>query len=217
MMKALARRITGRGTFISYSQNGEDAIAHALLRNIKKGIYVDVGAYHPLLYSNTYAFYRRGWSGIVIDPNISLQPLYRILRRRDIFVHGGVGAERTVRSYFSFSDGAYNTFDAREAESCRQINGLNFLGETPVAVRPLMDILAEQDIQRVDFLNIDAEGLDLEVLESHNWDILPRVIAVESRRFNANEPMSDPVYCFLRKRGYVLAGLAIYTLLFIRE
>ena len=51
-----------------YSQTGEDAILAHLLFDHDCGFYVDVGAFHPIQYSNTYYFYRRGWTGINIEP-----------------------------------------------------------------------------------------------------------------------------------------------------
>ena len=38
----------------SYSYEGQDRIAFSLLRSIKKGNYIDIGANHPILNNNTY-------------------------------------------------------------------------------------------------------------------------------------------------------------------
>lgn len=99
ILRTFFKQILGKGTRVSYSQDGEDTLVASIIRD-KAGVYVDVGAYHPILYSNTYALYRQGWNGIVIDPNIALRPLYSIWRPRDIFVDSGVGVISETRPYF---------------------------------------------------------------------------------------------------------------------
>jgi FkbM family methyltransferase len=214
--KTYIKRILGRGVFTSYAQNGEDALVYALLRSVVHGTYVDVGAYHPVLYSNTYAFYKRGWHGVVIDPNESMQPLYKALRPRDTFVHAGVARTKGTQTYFAFSDGAYNTFDPKEAAERKAAAYPHFKEELQVALRPLADILHEQGITHVDFLTIDIEGMDIEALESYDWSMSPKVIAIESHGFNPDRPTDEPVYAFLKAKGYRLEGMAAYTLVFGR-
>lgn len=214
ILKTFFRRITNRGTFLSFSQNGEDAVINAILRNVKNGVYVDVGAYHPILYSNTYAFYQKGWRGIVIDPNIAMKVLYRVFRRKDIFVYAGVGSKYSKQKYYSFSDGAYNTFNERTSDECKKKKQLTFLGVSQVEMIPLSEIVAKYGLSRIDFLNIDVEGMDLQVLKSYDWNIRPRVIAIEDHMFNPTEPMQSPVYRFLFEHNYMLSGVTAYTLIF---
>jgi FkbM family methyltransferase len=214
VIKMFGKLALGQGVSNSYGQNGEDAIAQALLRNVKSGTYVDVGTYHPTLYSNTYTFYRRGWRGIVIDPNSAFRPLYRLVRPRDTFVHAGIGKEQSVKTYYCFNDGAYNTFDEKAASERKSSRYPKYRGETSVEVIPLSTICSMYGVESIDFLNIDVEERDLEVLQSHNWSILPRLIAIESRSFDPSHPQGDAIFRFLSEKGYVLAGLANYTLIF---
>src|SRR4051794_10306733 len=51
----------------SYSQEGEDMVLRRVFNNKRGGFFVDVGAHHPRMYSNTYYFYLRDWRGINID------------------------------------------------------------------------------------------------------------------------------------------------------
>ena len=81
VLKTTLKLLLRRSVISSYSQFGEDAVLQHLLKK-STGTFVDIGAYHPVLYSNTYAFYRRGWSGIVIDPNPRFKKLYRLFRPR---------------------------------------------------------------------------------------------------------------------------------------
>lgn len=214
-IKTIIKLVLGYGVRKSFGQFGEDAFIQSLLKD-KIGIYCDVGAYHPVLYSNTYGLYRAGWKGLVIDPNVSLRPLYTLLRPRDRFISVAIGQGGT-RTYYMFSDGAYNTFDVQEAERCRMFRWLSLISTCPVQVRPLKEILKENNIQELGFLNIDVEGEELAVLESHNWSIRPEVIAVEDSNFNADAPEQSPVYTFLRSKDYVLRGFSGLTLIFTPE
>lgn len=190
IIKTAIKFLLGRGSIRSYSQYGEDVYAASHFRGKRDGFYVDVGAYHPHLYSVTYALYKKGWRGIAIDPNPITKVLFQIFRPRDTFICTGVG--RGLRVYKRFEDGAYNTFVA---------------GEGGQKLRSLADILSERRVTSIDFMNVDVEGMDLDVLQSHDWNIPPKVIAVEAK-------IGSQVQQYLEKRGYVLNGFLGLTLFF---
>src|SRR6185312_12734233 len=103
ILKTKIKLLLGRGVYKSYSQFGEDIVVQSLLRNVKDGIYVDVGAFDPVLYSNTYHFYKKGWHGLVIDPNPELTKRYAFLRPRDIFINCGISDKNGELTYYSFN------------------------------------------------------------------------------------------------------------------
>ena len=74
---------------LSYSLYGEDLIIRSKLKKKffsgAKGIYIDIGAFHPFLASNTYLFYGAGWSGVCIDPNPIFSNAFAQMRPRDTF------------------------------------------------------------------------------------------------------------------------------------
>lgn len=216
-LKAIIKLALGRGVVTSYGHQGEDAVLQAALKWVKKGTYVDVGAYHPVLYSNTFAFYKKGWKGIVIDPNIDMKPLYSIMRPRDTFVHSAVGEKAEEKPYYMFGDGAYNSFDEKRARGWESSRGLKIREIRKVSFKPLSQILQEQKIRKIDFLNVDVEGLDLEVLKTHDWSVETRVIAIEEDTFNADKPHESPTYVYMQGKGYVLIGLVGLTLIFSKR
>jgi hypothetical protein len=91
IIKTLIKLILGKGVYRSYSVSGEDLIILPFLP-VERGFYVDVGCYHPILYSNTYRSYINGWNGVVIDPNRRLGRLFRIFRPRDLFIQAAIGS-----------------------------------------------------------------------------------------------------------------------------
>lgn len=213
-LKTLVKLVLSRGVCISYGHQGEDAVLQAELKWVKKGTYVDVGAYHPVLYSNTYAFYKKGWNGIVIDPNFDMKPLYSIMRPRDTFVWTAVGETAKKCPYYMFADGAYNSFDETRARGWESTRGLAIREIRQVSFKPLSQILREQGIRKIDFLNVDVEGLELAVLMTHDWSVPTRTIAVEEDTFNPDNPHESATYSYLHEKGYALIGLVGLTLLF---
>lgn len=201
---------------IHYSQSGEDVILAALLRQ-DAGFYVDVGANHPKRYSNTALLYQQGWRGINIDPNPYSIALFNHARPRDINIAAGVARTKGLLPFYQFSDPAYNTFSKQVADALKEKRWLRMLSDAPMPVLPLVSILEEHlpHGQHIDVMNIDVEGLDLEVLESNDWErFAPTYIAIEAHGFTPGAPTSHPVYEFLTRRGYVLRAFTGLTLIF---
>ncbi|MDB5224764.1 MAG: SAM-dependent methyltransferase [Candidatus Adlerbacteria bacterium] len=199
LIKTHIKLLLRRGVCLSYSQFGEDAVIQHILRN-KTGTYVDVGAYHPVLYSNTYALYKRGWKGVVIDPNPSARTLFRWFRRRDTFINAAVGISGE-QTYYQYDDAAYNSL----GNPAPQRKGLQLIHTNQVTIRPLSELL--KHVGHIDFMSVDVEGMDLEVLQTHDWSNKPRVIAVEGS-------MQDPTHVFLESKSYSLVGVAGLTMIF---
>jgi Methyltransferase FkbM domain len=77
--------------------------------------------------------------------------------------------------------------------------------------------LHEANIRAVDFLSIDIEGMDVEALESYDWNIPPRVIAIEDNTFDAHTPERSGAFSFLKEKGYRLVSFSPRTLIFRQE
>ena len=77
---------------LSYSQNLKNYHLSLAFARQPAGIYVDVGAGHPIADNVSFWFYERGWQGIVVEP-LELAALYERLRPRDIVVRGLIGRE----------------------------------------------------------------------------------------------------------------------------
>src|SRR5437879_30132 len=85
---------------VSYSRSGEDLLLDEILNYKMKGVYVDVGAYHPVQYSNTFKFYLRGWTGINIDPNKEAIDLFNDVRPKDINLNLAISKEAGTYTYY---------------------------------------------------------------------------------------------------------------------
>src|ERR1041385_1053171 len=92
----------------SYSQEGEDMILKRIFDEKKNGFYVDVGAYHPKRFSNTYYFYKKGWRGINIDAMPGSRKAFRRQRPRDINVESPISDKHETLTYYAFDEPAIN-------------------------------------------------------------------------------------------------------------
>lgn len=202
-----------------YSQSGEDIIVGKLLPK-ENGFYVDVGAFHPQHYSNTHLLYRKGWTGINIDPNSASIELFKRRRKRDVNLQLGILDDRKELPYYQFSHASCNTFSQEQAENMKRETWIDFLNVTNVKCVPLRDVLETYlpDDIAIDLLNVDVEGMDEQVLRSNDWGrYRPRVIIVESHGFNAESPENDHVYRFLKSKSYLLHAFTGLSLIFVAD
>lgn len=164
----------------SYSQNGEDLVLAKLISK-KKGFYVDIGAYDPTRYSNTKKFYDKGWRGINIEPEITKISKFQKYRKRDINLNVGVGVLKRKMVFYEFMPDTLSTFSKKEYLRYKKL-GYKFIGSKKVEVLPLKEILSKRKSKKIDFLSVDTEGFDLEVLKSNDWTkFRPNYICIESR------------------------------------
>ena len=203
----------------SYSQDGEDVVLSAFFEDRKKyrGFFVDIGAHHPVRFSNTWLFYRNGWRGINIDPTPKSMRPFRLLRRRDTNLEIGIGRNLTELTFYCFNEPALNTFDEQVAQSRDLGNPYRIIEILKVPVRPLKAVLDEYlpPNQKIDFLTIDVEGLDLEVLKSNDWlKYKPEYILVEDIYFQPENPDQSEVYHFLKSKGYKIVASLKRTIIY---
>ncbi len=204
---------------VSYSQEGEDLVLNRYLENKENGFYVDVGAHHPKRFSNTYNFYKKGWSGINIDAMPGSMVAFNIERPRDINLEMGVSKEKGELIYHMFNEPALNTFSGIEAEKKDGLRDFKIIEKRKVFTYPLKEILEKhlKRNQKIDFMSIDVEGLDLEVVESNDWErYRPSLILVEElEKYTLAElPLKSSLYKILIANGYDLVAKTFNTLFF---
>jgi FkbM family methyltransferase len=207
---------------ISYSIAGEDLVLSTFLLEadkVKRGFYVDIGAYNPIRFSNTYYFYKKGWSGINIDAKPGSMKVFERKRKRDINLEVGISKKEDKIDFYIFEESAYNTFSKNLAES-NISKGIPLDKIITVETKRLEDILDKYlpANKKIDFMSIDVEGLDLEVLESNNWNkYKPSYILIEMHNVDIENIRMADIYKFLVGKNYRLVSLAYITLIFKYE
>jgi FkbM family methyltransferase len=165
---------------ITYAQYNEDIILRALLGSVKKGYYIDVGANHPVIDSVTKYFYDEGWSGINIEPIPRLHKEFVKDRKRDVNLQCGLGdkhGELMLREYIDRP--GHSTFDAkRKNEQEGSLESIDYIVPV-ITLNEVFDKYVKGE--RVDFIKIDVEGFESNVVKGNNWDEnRPIVICIET-------------------------------------
>ena len=181
----------------TYSMFREDIIIKKFFIYKQKGFYVDIGCYHPLDGNNTYLLYKKGWKGINVDLNELSIDLFNIARTKDENINTAISNNtKKVKIYFRKKINMLNTIDLKSAKK----NFKNGFQTKSIQSMTLNSILTKSKFKnkKIDFLNLDVEGNELNVLKSFNFKkYRPRLICIEIHNHKKN-----PVYKFLVSKGY---------------
>tara|TARA_B110000211_G_C13974655_1_gene506551 strand:+ start:339 stop:1070 length:732 start_codon:yes stop_codon:yes gene_type:complete len=193
--------------FFNSSQFGEDKKISKLFNKNFKGTYVDLGCFHPLRSNNTFQFYKKGWKGLNIDLNPLTIDLFNFARPADTNICAAISNKKVKKKLYFLGDlDSKNTLD---------LNHKNWLGKhfnidkkdfkiKNVKTRTLSEILNKNKFYNIDFLNIDIEGHELEVLRSVNFQKFNiKVICVELINFNKlSGNKKNQLIALLKKNKY---------------
>ena len=224
---ALIRRRPGpatsdewRAAELSYSHFGEDLIVLKLLRDRAgapdKGVYVDVGAFDPVFFSNTLLLHKHGWKGINIDANRQRVELLRRRRPADVNLCAVVSNSHRAVRYLRYPTEGLNRVVEVNAPAAENMQGESPTGSEDMATCTLAELLDRHlpTGASIDFLNVDCEGEDLNVLDSLHWDKWrPRVVAAEAN----TPPERERLLEFMQAHGYAMAAQVLVTLIFLDE
>ncbi len=187
---------------LSYSQNLEDYHLSLAFAGQATGTYIDIGAGHPIADNVSFWFYERGWRGIVVEPQPELAALYGRLRPRDIAVRGLIGRERGETD-FHMVDRLHGLSTTREdvAQRARAFDVDYQTLRLPVTT--LAQLCESHDLGPIDFLKIDVEGAESDVLFGGDWKrFRPKVIVAEAVSPMSSEPSWQEWEPFLLAQGY---------------
>ncbi len=172
----------------TYAQNFEDVMLRRLFAEFKTGFYIDVGAHDPEFLSVTKSFYDEGWRGINIEPIKNKWLLFNEARPRDINLRTAVGCGTgTVLLSNVVGQSALSSTDPSRIGELTSLYKDMVTEEVPI--RTLDSIIKEYTPPEIDFLKIDVEGAESDVLKSLNLAInRPKVLVIESVRPTAEFP-----------------------------
>ena len=191
----------------TYSQFQEDLFLQKYFKDINDGFYVDIGCYHPVKYSNTALLYNKGWSGINLDLNQTSIDLFNIARRRDKNICAAISNKNeSTNFYFDHSLSSINTLNKEFSDFATK--NISFKKHEKKEIKTYtFDSLINNfylKLNKIDFLNIDAEAHDFEVLEGFNLKkFKPKLICVELYD-NKIEIVEKKFVNFLSKYRYSL-------------
>lgn len=204
-----------------YGQNGEDIIVYNLLRVIKpidKVLYLDIGCGSPKFLSNTYYLYQKGARGWCVDANYSLKQKYKRSRKHDKFLNlfiDNISGE--TRMFYKINMPELNTASS-EISNYLTDNGFKIMKKYEIKTTSFQNLLREEKIDKIDFLNIDIEGKDFELLKSMDLNnFRPYVVCIEAVDFDSGENSSDTkeIIDYMTNYDYVLSANTKVNLIFV--
>jgi FkbM family methyltransferase len=142
------------------------------------------------------------------------------MRRRDINLQLGVSSQRGELEYYHFDDPALNTFNKELAVEREALTPYKIVATQKIRVERLdavLDAHLPSDVT-IDFLTVDVEGLDLEVLKSNDWvKFRPHYIVVEAlgTSLSIDSLTKDPLITYLQQQDFRLFAKTYNSLCFV--
>jgi len=172
---------------ISYSINREDVVLARVFSDITFGFYIEVGANDPIKGSNSYHFYQMGWRGICLEPGTIFHKFAKT-RPRDISLNIAASDQTGELAFHEFPIGhALSSLHDRQPEVGEEFLVGKKIRRVPV--EPLRDILARHNPPDIDFMGIDVEGHERQVLLGNDWARWrPKVLFLEATAEGRNIP-----------------------------
>jgi len=191
-------------TFVSYAQNFEDIMLHRVLKDVRHGFYVDVGAQHPVKDSVTKAFSLAGWRGINVEPVKHWFDMLEADRPHDINLNLAVAEDDGFLDLFEVKGTGLSTTDPAFAAEHRDQG--HEVVEYRVPTITLDRIFEEHGIDQVHFLKVDCEGAERTALASCSFTtVRPWVVVVEATLPNSQVSVHDQWESLLVDRDYSFA------------
>lgn len=194
---------------VTYAQHGEDLVLLNIFRQlgIAKPCYLDIGAHHPQIISNTALLYERGCRGVNVEANPNLIEAFLALRPEDVTLNVAVGPIAGEMDFYFIDDySGRNTCDVRVAqEFVSKHPKFSIQGKARVPVETVNNIYEKYfKPNDIDLLSIDVEGLDIEILKStFACNIFPKVVVVEvDCGIDANQ--ASDTRTLLKNNGYFI-------------
>jgi FkbM family methyltransferase len=187
---------------LSYAQNLEDYHLSLAFAGQPTGTYIDIGGGHPVAGSVSFWFYERGWQGIVVEPQEALAALHRRVRPRDTVVGSLIGRESGSARLFVV-DRLHALTTTVEAYADNAKNFGAGVRSVTLPAMTLAELCASHGVTTIDFLKVDVEGAEADVIAGGDWRrYRPKVVVVEAIKPLSNEPAWEAWEGALLAQGY---------------
>ena len=195
---------------VHYSQFNQDYIVYKnFFYGVHDGIYCDVGGNHPLNINNTRLFEERGWSGMVFEPLPHMRELWEQHRNATFFPIAASDSEGEVEFSVVVGEAGWE-------------NMLSYVGDTStpeydyqtreivVQTRPLKNVFNELGVISIDYMSIDVEGHEINVINGIDFDAVKiKVLTIENNYGgvgNFTHYGDDRIREYMLSHGYLLWG-----------
>jgi FkbM family methyltransferase len=189
------------GPLISFAQNFEDVMLWRALQHVTPGFYIDIGAQDPVTDSVSFAFYKKSWRGVHVEPTQHYADRLRAARPDETVIQSAIAAQAGMLRFYEVEETGLSTGDAEIAETHRLAGHTVHETSVPaITLDALLDGYADRDIH---WLKIDVEGLEQQVIDS--WaksKVRPWILVVECTVAGTEDNRSHEWEKQLEKKGY---------------
>ena len=212
---------------ITYSYGGIDGLVNYIFKEKEKGFYVDVGCAHPIKNNNTYLLYKRGWRGINVDLSNKSIELFNYARKRDYNVNIAISDKKGQTDLFFYHDmSPINTIDKKT--SAYQKAKVNKVIKIPTdTLNSLIENSPFKNPQ-IDFMSVDVEGSELNVLKNFNFlKYSPKILVVECldlklskleiKNLNIEYVLKSEIYKLIISKNYTFVNWIHSDLVFAHK
>ena len=192
-----------------FAEFAEDVMVNRIFKNQNKGTYIDIGAYHPFKGSLTYTLFKKGWEGTNIDLSKTSIDLFKMARPKDINVCCAISNKTEKKTYYQNSPINQQNSLIKQNSDQREIE---------IQAYTLDDLLTSRNIKSPDYLNIDTEGNEMEILEGINFKKFnPKLITIEENNFFEISKLKNEKIDFMNERNYTLINIIGVTMFFYQR
>ena len=204
----------------SYSQSGEDIIVERILSLMSMGepSYLDIGAHDPMIYNNTYLFYEKGSSGVNVEPDPEYFLKLESQRPRDVNLNVGVGSHGGTFNYYVMTSRSLNTFSEAEAKRYESYGKQKVEQVVNVEVVNVNQILREHFESEPNFVSLDVEGLEMEILKSFDFEASrPEVFCIETLMYTEDntEVKVIDIIEYMKEMDYIVHSDTYINTIFV--
>jgi FkbM family methyltransferase len=204
-----------------YSQHGEDYLLWKFFDFKKDGFFVEVGAFDGVHLSNTYSFELEGWKGICVEPGQYFENCKKN-RPNSLCVNAACVSNDDIKEITFYEEelGLLSSLDMstekkEDIEKRYENRKLDFSGhkEKTVKAQTLNSILEENSVSKIDFVTIDVEGAEIEVLKGFDLKkYKPKVVILEA---NDEEHKKELLDYMTVQNSYVFVREVSVNLVFV--
>lgn len=216
----LNRKIKSKKT--SYSLTSIDLVVDYIFKK-ENGIYIDVGCNHPVYNNNTYLLNKKGWQGINIDIDKESVELFNLFRKKDFNINLAASSKKTELEYINFHDKSpINTIKTNQNQNLHALEKIRKIKSDT------LDSIIEKSPyhnRKIDFVSIDVEGHEIEVIKGFNLKkYKPSIIVIEYldislkkieiKNFNLQNIVNSEIYKMMINSDYHMVNWLHSDLIF---